>query len=68
MRRPLLAQVARSFADMHDSPVRMLAKGVIQGIVPWASARRFLALRLRRRLMEAQLAAHVATTDPSLQR
>ncbi len=62
------AQVARSFADMHDTPVRMLAKGVLRGIVPWQASRSFLALRLRRRLLEAQLAAYVATTDPSLSR
>lgn len=34
---------------MHDTPVRMVAKGVLHGIVPWAQARLFLATRLRRR-------------------
>lgn len=34
---------------MHDTPVRMVAKGVLHGIVPWAQARHFLATRLRRR-------------------
>jgi len=34
---------------MHDTPVRMVAKGVLHGIVPWARARPFLALRLKRR-------------------
>jgi acetyl-CoA carboxylase/biotin carboxylase 1 len=53
---------------MHDTPVRMLAKGVLRGILPWQHARPFLACRLKRRLMEDTLAAHVATTDPSISR
>lgn len=27
---PVYSQVARQFADMHDTPVRMVAKGVLQ--------------------------------------
>ena len=46
---PVYRQVATAFAQMHDSPVRMVAKGVLRGIVPWAQARPFLAARLRRR-------------------
>ncbi len=42
-------QVAVAFADMHDTPVRMLAKGVLHGIVPWSRARPFLFQRLTRR-------------------
>ena len=42
-------QVAVAFAEMHDTPARMVAKGVLQGVVPWAKARSFLATRLRRR-------------------
>ena len=42
-------QVAVAFAEMHDTPVRMVAKGVLNGIVPWSQARPFLAMRLRRR-------------------
>ena len=41
--------MAVAFAEMHDTPTRMVAKGVLQGIVPWACARPFLAIRLRRR-------------------
>jgi acetyl-CoA carboxylase/biotin carboxylase 1 len=47
------AQVAVAFAEMHDTPVRMVAKGVLHGIVPWAKARPFLATRLRRRCRAA---------------
>lgn len=38
-----------AFAEMHDTPVRMVAKGVLNGIVPWSRARLYLATRLRRR-------------------
>eukprot|EP00200_Dunaliella_tertiolecta_P012627 CAMPEP_0202373002 /NCGR_PEP_ID=MMETSP1127-20130417/4091_1 /ASSEMBLY_ACC=CAM_ASM_000462 /TAXON_ID=3047 /ORGANISM="Dunaliella tertiolecta, Strain CCMP1320" /LENGTH=2753 /DNA_ID=CAMNT_0048969731 /DNA_START=204 /DNA_END=8465 /DNA_ORIENTATION=+ len=65
---PVYQQVARAFADMHDTPVRMLAKGVIRGIVPWRRARAFFAQRLRCRLCEETLAAHVVATDPTLTR
>ena len=53
---------------MHDTPVRMLAKGVIRSIVPWARARPFFTARLRRRLTEEELAGHVQSTDSSVSR
>ena len=46
---PVYRQVAVSFAQMHDSPVRMVAKGVVRGVLPWQQARPFLAHRLCRR-------------------
>ena len=64
----LRRQVARAFADMHDTPVRMLAKGVIRSIVPWSRARAFFATRLRRRLTEETLVGHVQSTDASVSR
>eukprot|EP00798_Chlamydomonas_sp_ICE-L_P004930 gene4931-34701_t len=63
---PVYHQVARQFADMHDTPVRMLAKGVIRGIVPWAQSRRYFSIRLRRRLAEEMLLKHIRTTDASM--
>jgi hypothetical protein len=63
---PVYATIARSFADMHDTPVRMAAKGVLTAIVPWHTARAFFLVRLRRRLLEKQLLQHAATTDPRL--
>eukprot|EP00887_Chlorella_sp_A99_P005434 scaffold1.g5434.t1 len=65
---PIYHQVALQFAQMHDGPVRMLAKGVIRGIVPWAQARAFLAARLRRRLAEEALLKHIAAADGSVAR
>lgn len=40
------------FADLHDRPERMLAKGVIRAVVPWAESRTRFYHRLRRRLAE----------------
>ena len=48
---PVFTQIAHSFADLHDTPGRMLAKGCIDRVVPWRTARRELFLRLRRRLV-----------------
>ncbi len=50
---PVFTQVAHAFADLHDTPGRMLAKGCIHRVVHWRSARRELFLRLRRRLVGA---------------
>ena len=51
---PVYRQMATRFAQMHDSPVRMVAKGVLRGIVPWHQARPFLTARLRRRCVPSQ--------------
>ena len=40
------------FADLHDTPGRMKAKGVIRRQVQWAESRSFFYWRLRRRLQE----------------
>lgn len=45
-------QIAVKFADLHDSTLRMCAKGVIRQTVELAEARTFFYNRLCRRLME----------------
>ena len=50
------------FADLHDTPGRMEAKGVIRRQVLWAESRAFFYWRLRRRLLEFQLAASIPNT------
>jgi len=52
---PFYQQVAIQFADMHDTPGRMLAKGVINDKLQWRGARRFFYWRLQRRLKELEL-------------
>lgn len=63
---PVYIGIATSFAQMHDTPVRMLAKGVLKGIIPWENSRKFFALRLKRRLAEEALYKHVASADASI--
>lgn len=45
-------QIAVHFADLHDTPGRMQAKGVIRQQVNWAESRVFFYHRLKRRLTE----------------
>ena len=47
-----LLQVATMFADLHDTPGRMLAVDVIKKIIPAKEARQFFYWRLRRRIEE----------------
>jgi hypothetical protein len=49
---PVYHQVATAFADLHDTPGRMSAKGVIRRVVSWEHSRTFFYWRLRRRLAE----------------
>lgn len=52
---PVYHQVAVQFAELHDRPGRMKSKGCINGIVPWASSRRFFYWRTLRRLAETHI-------------
>lgn len=59
-------QVAVHFADLHDTPERMLEKNCIQEIVPWKKSRGFFYWRLRRRLLQSRLRKEVLDTQPGL--
>ena len=48
-------QVATKFADLHDTPGRMLEKKVITAVVPFEDSRRYFHTRLCRRLHESAL-------------
>jgi acetyl-CoA carboxylase/biotin carboxylase 1 len=52
---PLYLQVAYEFADLHDTPGRMKAKGVIREVVPWEQSREYFYWRLMRRLAECKV-------------
>jgi len=45
-------QVALSFADLHDTPVRMFENNCIAEVVPWRTSRQFFYWLLKRRLLE----------------
>jgi len=63
---PLYVQISHEFADLHDRPGRMKAKGVIRDIVPWARAREYFFWRVRRRLMQDALVGELKAADASL--
>lgn len=63
---PAYAPLGEVFADLHDRPERMLAKGVIRKVVPWRSARRHFYWRLRRRLAEMPLQRRAEARAPAL--
>ena len=52
---PVYEQIAVQFCELHDTPGRMKAVGVIQQEVEWASSRSFFYWRLRRKLAEFDL-------------
>jgi acetyl-CoA carboxylase/biotin carboxylase 1 len=52
---PVYEQIAVQFCELHDTPGRMKAVGVIQQEVEWAEARSFFYWRLRRKLAEFDL-------------
>lgn len=58
--------VAVHFADLHDTPERMLEKGCISDIIPWASSRSFFYWRLRRCLLEDHFAKKILSAQKSL--
>ncbi|RKP13306.1 carboxyl transferase domain-containing protein [Piptocephalis cylindrospora] len=62
---PIYSGVARHFAQLHDTPGRMKAKGVVRRVVEWSQARRVLGWRLRRLLVEDRLVDAVRRADPS---
>jgi len=53
---PIYEQAAVELADLHDRPERMLAKKVVEGVIPWVSARVFFYWRILRRVKELSLA------------
>ncbi|CAM9586179.1 unnamed protein product, partial [Scytosiphon promiscuus] len=59
-------QVAVQFADLHDTPGRMEARGAVRKVVPWSESRTFFFWRLRRRLAEFDLRKQISRADPSV--
>ena len=52
---PVYEQIAVKFCELHDTPGRMKATGVIEREVEWEHARTFFFWRLRRKLAEYDL-------------
>lgn len=60
---PIYNHVAVKFCDLHDTPGRMKAKGVISEVIPWAKARTFFFYRLKRRLAQLRFHKQVAAAS-----
>ena len=52
---PVYEQIAVQFCELHDTPGRMDAVGVIEKEVEWTESRSFFFWRLRRKLAEFDL-------------
>lgn len=52
---PVYEQISVQFCELHDTPGRMRATGVIEREVEWKNARTFFFWRLRRKLAEFDL-------------
>merc|ERR1739838_523378 len=52
---PVYEQISVQFCELHDTPGRMQAVGVIRQQVEWKSSRSFFYWRLRRKLAEFDL-------------
>ncbi|XP_054796887.1 acetyl-CoA carboxylase 1-like [Prosopis cineraria] len=52
---PVYTQIATKFAELHDTSLRMAAKGVIREVLDWSKSRSFFYRRLRRRIGEHSL-------------
>ncbi|KAK9765298.1 acetyl-coenzyme-A carboxylase, variant 3 [Basidiobolus ranarum] len=65
---PVYLQIAANFADLHDTPGRMKAKGVIRDVLQWKDARRFFHWRILRRIQEERWLKQITTVDSSLSR
>ncbi|KAF8411504.1 hypothetical protein HHK36_004056 [Tetracentron sinense] len=52
---PVYTQIATRFAELHDTSLRMAAKGVIKEVVDWSNSRSFFYKRLHRRVAEVSL-------------
>lgn len=52
---PIYTQIATKFAELHDTSLRMAAKGVIKEVVDWPISRCFFYKRLHRRVVEDEL-------------
>lgn len=65
---PCYHMVTKTFSDLHDTPQRMLAKGVIQEILEWKQARQFFYWKVRRRLLESEYEQKLKSANKSLNR
>lgn len=59
--------VAVHYADLHDTPERMLEKGCISEIVAWRESRNWFYWRLKRVILEDRLVKAIMSAQANLQ-
>jgi len=59
---PVYEQISVQFCELHDTPGRMKAVGVIESAVEWKDARSYFYWRLRRKLAEFDLRKQILET------
>merc|ERR1712176_1565712 len=59
---PVYEQISVQFCELHDTPGRMKAVGVIERAVEWETARSYFYWRLRRKLAEFDLRKKILQT------
>lgn len=59
--------VAVHYADLHDTPERMLEKGCINEIVAWRESRNWFYWRLKRVILEDGLVKDILAAQSNLQ-
>ena len=60
---PVYHQIAVNFADLHDTPGRMLNKKVIKNVIEWRGSRKFFYWRLRRLLVQDHFVKEIITNS-----
>ncbi|CAG9767703.1 unnamed protein product [Ceutorhynchus assimilis] len=63
---PIYHQVSIHFADLHDTPERMLEKGTISEIVAWKKSRHHFFWRLRRLLLQDRVLKALLEAQPEI--
>lgn len=64
--KPVYHTVAINFADLHDTPERMLEKGCINEIVAWRGSRQYLYWRMRRLLLEDYFVSRILAAQDNM--
>ena len=62
---PVYHQIAVNFADLHDTPGRMLQKNLIKECIEWKSSRKYFYWRLRRLLVQDHFVKEIVLSSES---
>ncbi|KAK9761811.1 acetyl-coenzyme-A carboxylase [Basidiobolus ranarum] len=65
---PVYSQIAIHFADLHDTPGRMKAKGTIREALEWKNSRKFFYWRVLRRVYEERWLKQIQAANTDLTR